>query len=409
MKKFVVIIIIYMGVFSLSAAYVTAVAGDDVYIIDERSGEVLWRIREGEMFSVGYGTSGNEYPMKTISSDIPKYEINVDIEAKFTEENVYLHMEISPNYWAYDYVLEELVDEGAVIIPRFFDSDGFFLGEEELNLSGAVNVRNSDDDIVMLTVDKIADGSEALMELVDNIDFVYRIGSSVTPSDLYFATTLTIPEWLQHSYYCFEEDGILNFSLNDIVGESLDGSWPVDSIADNVTEEKRWAYQSEGIEPEDYFRQEVSDDSFALILDEDVMEFHRTDNPYLVELNYGDDYSYPMLRTDYRCVLDDIPLWLIGSWSYCDEEIVEITENDIVIDGKSLTDELANATIETYIAIGEVITYIDTESSDNSFTLRIGELNTIVTMTANPDVIEVSGALVQGDGVATLTRITKTS
>lgn len=45
-RKVIAIIIMLSVAFSLSAVYITAVAGDDDYIIDKCSGEVLTRVIE---------------------------------------------------------------------------------------------------------------------------------------------------------------------------------------------------------------------------------------------------------------------------------------------------------------------------------------------------------------------------
>ena len=132
-KKLLAVAIILLSALSLSAAYITTVVGEDVYIIDERTGDILSRIRDGEIFEVGYGSYKNEYPIKTYSGRLTKYALKVDIRTKFTDENVYIHTDISTEYGAYDDVLEEFSDERSVIFVRFFDSHNFFLGEKEID------------------------------------------------------------------------------------------------------------------------------------------------------------------------------------------------------------------------------------------------------------------------------------
>lgn len=404
-KKLLAVAVILLSALSLPAAYITTVVGEDVYIIDERTGDILSRIRDGEIFDVGYGSDGaNEYPIKTYSGRLNKYALKVDIRTKFTDENVYIHTDISTEYGAYDDVLEEFSDEGSVITVRLFDSDNFFLGEEDIDFSDAVHVWNEYDEIVRLSVDMIAESSANLLSLVDHIDFTYRIGSGVTPSDMYFATKLSVPEWLQNSYYCADDNVILHFSPTDISSEPLDGSEQWFYLSDEITNGKRDAYRYDGIEPNDYFSESFYSDSYWIFHGENLMEFYQTDNPYVVDTayDYGFEY-YPLLRTDYRASID-IPDWLVGSWSYGESGKVEVSEADIVVDGKSLVDESTNATIETYLAVGIVDPYLDTEISEDSFTIYIDEMPTTVTQTDNPLVVEVSGFMVPDNEVLKLTK-----
>lgn len=404
-KKLLAIAIILLAALSLSAAYITTVVGEDVYIIDERTGDILSRIRDGEIFDVGYGSDdANEYPMKTYSGRLTKYALKVDIRTKFTDENVYIHTDISTEYGAYDDVLEEFSDEGSEIFVRFFDSDNFFLGEKEIDFSDAVHIWNEYDEVVRLSVDTIAEGSENLVNLVDYIDFTYRIGSGVTPSDTYFATKLSVPEWLQNSYYSAEDNAILHFSPTDISSEPLDGSAQWSYFSDEITDGKRDAYRYDGIEPDDYFSESFYSDSYWIFYGDNLMEFYPTDNPYIVDMayDYGFEY-YPLLRSDYRVSID-IPKWLIGSWSYNESGMVVISESDIIINGSSMFDKASSATIASYLDTGVVDSYLDAELDDDSFTIYFGEFPIIITQTNDPLVVEVSGFMVPGGGILTLTK-----
>lgn len=403
-KKLLAVAVILLAALSLSAAYITTVVGEDVYIIDERTGDILSRIRDGAIFEVGYGTYKNEYPIETYSGRLAKYALRVDIRAKFSKENVYLRADVSTEYGAYKDVLEEFSDEGSMISIRFFDSDDFFLGEKEIDFSDAVHFWNEYDEVVRLSVDKIAEGSENLVNLIDHIDFTYRIGSGVTPSDTYFATKLSVPEWLQYSYYSADDNAILHFSQTDISSEPLSGSTQWTYFSDEITDGKRDAYRYDGIEPEDYFFESFYDDSYHIYHGDNMIDFYKTTNPYVVDVAYDYDIEYyPLLRTDYRASID-IPDWLIGVWSYGASGVVEVSETDIVIDGKSLVDEATKATVETYLAIGIVDPYLDTERGEDSFTIYIDGMPTTVSKTDDPLVVEVSGLMVPDNEVLTLTK-----
>ena len=404
-KKLLAIAVILLSALSLSAAYITTVVGEDVYIIDERTGDILSRIRDGEIFDVGYGSYKNEYPIETYSGRLAKYALKVDVRAKFSKENVYLRADVSTEYGAYEDVLEEFSDEGSMISIRFFDSDDFFLGSEDVYFSDAVHIwDDKNNNVVRLSVDKIAEGSENLVNLIDYIDFTYRIGSGVTPSDTYFATKLSVPEWLQNSYYSAEDNAILHFSPTDISSEPLDGSVQWSYLSDEITDGKRDAYRYDGIEPDDYFSETFYSDSYWIFYGDNLMEFYPTDNPYVVDMayDYGFEY-YPLLRTDYRVSID-IPDWLIGSWSYNESGTVEISESDIIIDGSSMFDKASSATIASYLDTGVVDSYLDAELGEGSFTVYFGEFPIIITQTNDPLVVEVSGYMVPDNEVLTLTK-----
>ena len=406
-KKLLAIAVILLAALSLSAAYITTVVGEDVYIIDERTGDILSRIRDGEIFDVGYGSYKDEYPIETYSGMLAKYALKVDVRTKFSKENVYLHADVSTEYGAYDDVLEEFSDEGSMIYIRFFDSDDFFLGSEEVYFSDAVHIWDENNNIVRLSVDKIAEGSENLVNLIDYIDFTYRIGSGVTPSDTYFATKLSVPEWLQNSYYSAEDNAILHFSPTDISSEPLDGSVQWSYLSDEITEGKRDAYRYDGIEPDDYFFESFYDDSYHIYHGDNMIDFYKTANPYVVDMFYDYDFEcYPLLRTDYRASID-IPDWLIGSWSYGESGVVKVSETDIVIDDISVVEDATKATIETYLAVGIVDPYLETEIGEDSLTIYIDGMPTTVSKTDDPFVVEVSGLMVPGDEILTLTKTTE--
>lgn len=403
-KKLLAIAVILLAALSLSAAYITTVVGEDVYIIDERTGDILSRIRDGEIFDVGYGSYKDEYPIETYSGRLAKYALKVDIRAKFSKENVYLHADVSTEYGAYKDVLEEFSDEGSMISIRFFDSDNFFLGSEDVYFSDAVHIwDDKNNNIVRLSVDKIAEGSENLVNLVDYIDFTYRIGSGVTPSDTYFATKLSVPEWIQGSYYDALDNAILHFTPTDISSEPIEGMGQWFYFSNEITNEKRDAYRYDGIEPDEYFFESLYDGTYRIFHGDYLMEFYPTDNPYVVDMAYDYDDHYQLLRTDYRVSID-IPDWLVGSWSYGESGVVEVSKTDIVIDGTSVVDDATKATIETYLAVGLVDPYIDTEMGEDSFTIYIDGMPTTVSKTDDPLVIEVSGYMVPDNEVLTLTK-----
>lgn len=405
-RKLVAVAILLFAALSLSAAYVTAVAGNDIYIIDEQTGRVINHIKDGEV--VDSSSVHVDYPMITFSESISKYALNFNVRAKFSDDNIYLHFDICTEEGANNDVLEELMDEGTMITIRFFDKDRFLLRTEELNLSVADQIRNADNDIVRLTDDWITNGSEVLLDLVDHMDLIYDMGWDVTPADTFFMTILSTPKWIQHSYYV-EDGSVFHFYPTDILVEYVEDDkrsslW----YSEIITEEKRDYYEYYGIEPDVYFHDESYGDVYKLIFDDYFIErsisFYPTESPYIIEVGYdNEEERYPLLRTDYRATIE-IPDWLIGSWSYGESGMVEVSETDIVIDGTSVVDDATEATVETYLAIGIVDPYLETEIGEDSFTIYIDEMPTTVSKTNDPLVIEVSGFMVPDNEVLTLTK-----
>ena len=405
-RKLIAVAVLLFAALSLSAAYVTAVAGNDIYIIDEQTGNVVKHIKDGTVVDIN--SSHVEYPLITFSESISKYALNFNVRAKFSNENIYLHFDIYTEEGAYKDVLEELMDEGTTITIRFFDKDGFLLRIEELNLTVADPIWNADNNIVRLTDDWITNGSEALFNLVDHMDLIYDIGWDVTPADTFFTTILSTPEWIQYSYYV-EDGSVFHFYPTDILVEYVEDDkrsslW----YSEIITEEKRDYYKYYGIEPDVYFHDESYGDVYKLIFDDYFIErsisFYSTDSPYIIEVGYDDEEEqYPLLRTDYRVSID-IPDWLIGSWSYGESGVVEVSETDIVIDGTSVVDDATKATVETYLAIGIVDPYLETEIGEDSFTIYIDGMPTTVSKTEDPLVVEVSGLMAPDVGVLTLTK-----
>lgn len=409
MKKISAMICMLLVVFSLSAVYITAAAGDDLYIIDKRSGEVLARITDGKVFSVGHDDPGMGYPVETYEETIRKYGLIADIGARFTVNSVYLSLDIAAGPDANENVLQELIGNDASITVRFLDAYGFLLGEEGICLSEADLVYDGDGKASALSIDAVRDGSATLRNLADSIDFTYSFSSAVTPADSFFETRFSVPDWLRHTYYDFEEESIVSFTADDIIWESLDEEDPETvSVKDDIEEVKREFYRDEGELPGSWlFSEEIYGDyAYGLTLYWDDSVFYRTDNPYIVNsiYEYRPDEIDPLLRTDYRNDIA-VPEWLIGTWEYGTGVRVVFTENDIVIDDVSYADSASERTIDAYLENGAFSPYAVSEYDDDVYTLVLGGAETTARRTEDPDVIEVSGALVPAGDIITLAKL----
>ncbi|MBO8436843.1 MAG: hypothetical protein IAA97_07695 [Spirochaetes bacterium] len=352
MKRIIIALIAVMMALPLSAAYITAAVGEDLYIIDDKTGEAIWRVNEGKRYPVQDGNlAESEYPIKSDYGTFSKYGLDYSLRAKFTDSTIYVNFDISKGLTAMDPVIDDLLDSSSYFYIECYDEDGFLLTKEMITLDGATRRVDSEANPTGLYVNKEFESSEDIRQLVSYIECTYSISSSITPA----APLLDIPYWLigkwnsEYDEYTFTATDLIFF--DDSVRASIS-----DMIKDGE---------------ENVFQEDVTDSSYSLTLDGDTIRFTKTDNPDLILVNEEYD-QYFILRDGATFSLDpfdEIPDWLKGDWLYLENETeLTFSDDDFYDDGDSLKDEWSKA----YLYYGGTIEISDS-LIDDVYTIAIVE------------------------------------
>ena len=314
MRRLLSAIAVLIIALPLSASYITAAVGNELYIIDDKTGDAIWRIEDGKRYPVKDGSAEKEdYPVLSTTGNFSKYDLDYDLKAKFTDSSIYVHFEISKGEKAMDPVIDEMIDSTSFFYLSCYDKDGFLLTKEKITLDGVTKLVDDYDNPTGLYVDKEFNGSADIRKLADYIRCTYSISGDITPAVL----LLNIPYWLTGSWSSNYDT--FKFTGNDLIYND-------ESIR---TEAAEWMRNGE----EDIIHDLLTAESYEIVLDTDSIKFTKTDNPDLILVNdVGDEYF--ILRDGAELTLepfDEIPEWLIGDWEILGEdEAISFTDNDML-------------------------------------------------------------------------------
>lgn len=314
MRRLLSAIAVLIIALPLSASYITAAVGNELYIIDDKTGDTIWRIEDGKRYPVKDGSTEDEdFPVLSVTGNLSKYDLDYDLKAKFTDSSIYVHFEISKGEKAMDPVIDEMIDSTSFFYLSCYDKDGFLLTKEKITLDGVTKLVDDYDNPTGLYVDKEFNGSADIRKLADYIRCTYSISGDITPAVL----LLNIPYWLTGSWSSNYDT--FKFTGNDLIYND-------ESIR---TEAAEWMRNGE----EDIIHDLLTAESYEIVLDTDSIKFTKTDNPDLILVNdVGDEYF--ILRDGAELTLepfDEIPEWLIGDWEILGEdEAISFTDNDML-------------------------------------------------------------------------------
>ena len=194
-KLFLAFIIIVIVLLPVSADFITGTAGDDLYVIDNTNGNVLWRVKKGTVFPVNKNNSYYPFITETITNE--QYGLIIDLKAKFTDNVILLHLDITKNEEAFNLVLQDLLRTDSCLTLKFYDQNNMLLTERNIDFSTASVARDSNDIPIRLSIDEITGGHEDIRNLVSSVSVDDgSIDERVRPAVPLF----DIPDWLMGNW-----------------------------------------------------------------------------------------------------------------------------------------------------------------------------------------------------------------